>query len=151
MNVELVHIHKSFGVVHANNDISISIKSGVIQGILGENGAGKSTLMKVLSGFIQADTGDILLDGKAVRINTPSDAIKNGIGMLHQDPLDFPPMKIVDNMLIGHEGGLFPNRREVSKSLKELQAQFGFNLDPESYVDSLTVGERQQLEILRLL
>ena len=151
MNVELVHIHKSFGAVHANNDISISIKSGVIQGILGENGAGKSTLMKVLSGFIQADSGDILLDGKAVRIGTPSDAIKHGIGMLHQDPLDFPPMKIVDNMLIGHEGGLFPNRREVSKSLKELQAQFGFNLDPEAYVDGLTVGERQQLEILRLL
>lgn len=151
MNVELVHIHKSFGAVHANNDISISIKSGVIQGILGENGAGKSTLMKVLSGFIQADSGDILLDGKAVRIGTPSDAIKHGIGMLHQDPLDFPPMKIVDNMLIGHEGGVFPNRREVSKSLKELRAQFGFNLDPEAYVDSLTVGERQQLEILRLL
>lgn len=151
MNVELVHIHKSFGAIHANNDISLKIDSGVIQGILGENGAGKSTLMKVLSGFIHADSGEILLDGKPVRITSPSDAIKHGIGMLHQDPLDFPPMKIVDNMLIGHDGGLFPNKREVTSALKELQAQFGFNLDPDAYVDSLTVGERQQLEILRLL
>ncbi len=151
MNVELVHIHKTFGAVHANNDISLKIDSGIIQGILGENGAGKSTLMKVLSGFIHADSGEILLDGKAVHISSPSDAIKQGIGMLHQDPLDFPPMKIVDNMLIGHEGGLFPNKPEVTKALKELQSQFGFKLDPEAYVDSLTVGERQQLEILRLL
>ncbi|HEY4691853.1 MAG TPA: ATP-binding cassette domain-containing protein, partial [Bellilinea sp.] len=82
MNVELVHIHKTFGAVHANNDISIKIDSGVIQGILGENGAGKSTLMKVLSGFIHADSGEILLDGKPVRITSPSDAIKQGIGML---------------------------------------------------------------------
>ncbi len=151
MNVELVHIHKTFGAVHANNDISIKIDSGVIQGILGENGAGKSTLMKVLSGFIHADSGEILLDGKPVHISSPSDAIKHGIGMLHQDPLDFPPMKLVDNMLIGHDGGLFPNKGEVTKALKELQSQFGFKLDPEAYVDSLTVGERQQLEILRLL
>lgn len=151
MNVELIHIQKSFGAVHANNDITLKINSGEIQGILGENGAGKSTLMKVLSGFIQADSGEILLDGKPVKIATPSDAIKHGIGMLHQDPLDFPPMKIVDNMLIGHDGGLFPNRRVVIKALNDLQAQFGFSLDPDAYVDSLTVGERQQLEILRLL
>jgi len=151
MNVELVHIHKRFGAVHANNDISLSIKSGEIQGILGENGAGKSTLMKVLSGFIQADSGEILLDGKPVTIHTPSDAIKHGIGMLHQDPLDFPPMKIADNMLIGHDGGLFPNRKGVVQAMNDLQGQFGFNLDPDAYVDSLTVGERQQLEILRLL
>ncbi|MHB8192587.1 MAG: ABC transporter ATP-binding protein [Bellilinea sp.] len=151
MNVELVKIHKYFGAVHANNDISLSVESGEIQGILGENGAGKSTLMKILSGYIHADEGVILLDGKPVQIQSPSDAIKHGIGMLHQDPLDFPPMRIVDNMLVGHEGGLFPNKREVVKALQELQRQFDFNLDPEAYVDSLTVGERQQLEILRLL
>lgn len=151
MNVELVKIHKYFGPVHANNDISLTIQAGEIQGILGENGAGKSTLMKILSGFIQADSGEILLDGKPVLIKSPSDAIKHGIGMLHQDPLDFPPMRVVDNMLIGHEGGIFPNRRDVTKEITVLQSQFGFKLDPESYVDTLTVGERQQLEILRLL
>lgn len=151
MNVELVKIHKYFGAVHANDDISLTIQSGEIQGILGENGAGKSTLMKILSGFIQADEGEIRLDGNPVAIKSPADAIKQGIGMLHQDPLDFPPMRIVDNMLVGHEGGIFPNRREVITAMQELQQQFDFHLDPEAYVDSLTVGERQQLEILRLL
>lgn len=151
MKVELIHIHKHFGTVHANNDINLTVESGKIQGILGENGAGKSTLMKILSGYIQADSGEIRLDGKPVKINSPSDAIRLGIGMLHQDPLDFPPMRVVDNLLIGHEGGLFPNRREVVRDFNELQSQFGFSIDPYTYVDTLTVGERQQLEILRLL
>ena len=151
MNVELRHIHKHFGKVHANDDIVLDIPAGTIQGILGENGAGKSTLMKVLSGFIQADSGEILLDGKAVVIKSPADAIRVGVGMLHQDPLDFPPMHLVDNFLLGRSGSLFPDRKVVAREMNELATQFDFSLDPEAYVDSLTVGERQQLEILRLL
>jgi simple sugar transport system ATP-binding protein len=151
MNVELQHIHKSFGLVHASNDISLSIPAGVIQGILGENGAGKSTLMKILSGFIQADSGVILLDGKPVVIHTPADAIRFGVGMLHQDPLDFPPLKVLDNFILGQSGGLFPDRKAARRDFNALAEQFGFQLNPDSYVDSLTVGERQQLEILRLL
>lgn len=151
MKVELLHIHKRFGAVHANNDINLTVESGMIQGILGENGAGKSTLMKILSGFFHADEGEIRLDGKPIKIDSPSDAIKHGIGMLHQDPLDFPPMRVVDNLLIGHEGGFFPDRRVVIKAFNELQSQFGFQINPQAYVDTLTVGERQQLEILRLL
>ena len=151
MNVELRHIHKHFGKVHANDDIVLEIPAGTIQGILGENGAGKSTLMKVLSGFIQADSGEILLDGKPVVIKSPADAIKHGVGMLHQDPLDFPPMHLIDNFLLGRSGGLFPDRKAVAREMHDLAAQFDFSLDPDAYVDSLTVGERQQLEILRLL
>ena len=151
MNVELRSIHKHFGAVHANNDITMSIPAGTIQGILGENGAGKSTLMKILSGFIQADSGQILLDDKQVIIQSPADAIKHGIGMLHQDPLDFPPMSVIDNFLLGYSGRLFPNRGAVTRDFKKLAEQFGFSLSPDTYVDSLTVGERQQLEILRLL
>ena len=151
MNVELSHIDKHFGKVHANNDIVLNIPAGTIQGILGENGAGKSTLMKVLSGFIQADSGEILLDGREVLIKSPADAIQFGIGMLHQDPLDFPPMRLIDNFLLGQAGGLFPDRKAVARDIHDLAAQFDFSLDPEAYVDSLTVGERQQLEILRLL
>jgi ABC-type uncharacterized transport system ATPase subunit len=151
MNVELRHIHKRFGRVHANDDIVLSLAAGTIQGILGENGAGKSTLMKVLSGFIQADSGEILLDGKPVIIKSPADAIDCGIGMLHQDPLDFPPMRLVDNFVLGSSGGLALHRGTVAQELHDLAAQFDFSLDPEAYVDSLTVGERQQLEILRLL
>lgn len=151
MEVELRDIDKSFGSVHASNHISLKIPAGTIQGILGENGAGKSTLMKILSGFARADSGDILLDGKKVEILSPADAIAHGIGMLHQDPLDFPPLKLIDNFILGRAGGLFPRRRDVEKEFRALAAQFDFALDPAAYVDSLTVGERQQLEILRLL
>ncbi len=91
MRLELKNIHKHFGPVHANNDVSVTIESGTIHGLLGENGAGKSTLMKVLSGFIHRDAGDILLDGKSVAFKNPAEAIRAGVGMLHQDPLDFPP------------------------------------------------------------
>ena len=151
MKVELRGIHKYFGNNHANNDITLTIPSGTIQGILGENGAGKSTLMKILSGFIHADEGEIILDGSSVKISSPAEAIRHGIGMLHQDPLDFPPMRVLDNFLVGLPGGLFPNQKEATQDLNLLQKEFGFSLDPESYVDSLTVGERQQLEIMRLL
>lgn len=151
MKVELRGIHKYFGTNHANDDISLDIPSGTIQGILGENGAGKSTLMKILSGFIQADEGEILLDGKSVNIKSPADAIKHGVGMLHQDPLDFPPMRLLDNFLLGIPAGFFPNRKYATQDFGFLIKEFGFSLDPESYVDSLTVGERQQLEIIRLL
>ncbi|HPO58433.1 MAG TPA: ATP-binding cassette domain-containing protein, partial [Anaerolineaceae bacterium] len=98
MKVELRKIDKRFGKVHANQSISLEIPSGTIQGILGENGAGKSTLMKILSGFYHADFGEILLDGKPVVISSPSNAIQHGVGMLHQDPLDFPPMRVIDNL-----------------------------------------------------
>ncbi len=152
MKVELTNIHKRFGKVHANNDITLDIPAGTIQGILGENGAGKSTLMKILSGFIQADEGEIRLDGRPVKIANPADAIAQGIGMLHQDPLDFPPMRVIDNFLIGRNDiGTFPDRAKAVKALLDLEHQFDFGIDPETYVDTLTVGERQQLEILRLL
>lgn len=152
MKVELKNIHKHFGKTYANKGINLTIPSGSIQGILGENGAGKSTLMKILSGFIQADSGgEIVLDGKSVVMQSPADAIRFGVGMLHQDPLDFPPMKLIDNFLLGMSGKLFPNRKEAMQDFNLLAKEYGFKFDPENYVDSLTVGERQQLEIMRLL
>lgn len=152
MNVELKNIHKHFGKTYANKGINLKVQSGTIQGILGENGAGKSTLMKILSGFIHADSGgEIILDGKSVHIQSPADAIHVGVGMLHQDPLDFPPMRVLDNFLLGRSGGLFPNRNTVKQDFTNLAEQFDFSLDPDNYVDALTVGERQQLEIIRLL
>jgi len=151
MNVELKGINKHFGAVHANADINLRVPAGTIQGLLGENGAGKSTLMKILSGFYRADEGEILLDGRPVIIHSPAEAIKHGIGMLHQDPLDFPPMRVIDNFILGRAGSLFPGRAAAVRDFKRLAEQFGFALDPDAYVDALTVGERQQLEILRLL
>ena len=151
MNVELKDIHKTFGSVHANVGISLNIPAGTIQGILGENGAGKSTLMKILSGFFRADKGQILLDGHPVIIQSPADAIRQGIGMLHQDPLDFPPMRVIDDFILGCKGNLLMGQAGALRDFKRLAEQFSFSIDPESYVDALTVGERQQLEILRLI
>src|SRR4030066_712579 len=155
MIVETKGISKTFGhgpsAVKANVDINISIPAGVIQGILGENGAGKSTLMKILSGFIQADGGEIILDGLVATIQSPIDAIRYGIGMLHQDPLDFPPMRVIDNFILGDSGGIIPDLRNITTELLDMEKRFGFSIAPESYVDSLTVGERQQLEIMRLI
>jgi len=151
MEIKLNQICKNFGKLQANQDISLTIPGGTIQGILGENGAGKSTLMKILSGYIQADRGEISLDGKSIRIHSPADAIQHGIGMLHQDPLDFPPMRLIDNFLLGQPGRLFPDWKSVVGEFKRLCDQFDFSLQYDTYVDMLTVGERQQLEILRLL
>jgi len=151
MNVELKDIHKTFGAVRANVGINLAIPAGTIQGILGENGAGKSTLMKILSGFIRADRGEIILDGHPVVIRSPADAIRHGVGMLHQDPLDIPPLRVIDNFILGREGGLLPGEKEAGRDFERLAEQFSFSLDREAYVDSLTVGERQQLEILRLI
>jgi len=108
VHVELRGITKNFGSLRANDGITLSIPSGTIQGILGENGAGKSTLMKILSGFYKPDGGSILLDGQVTRITSPADAIKQGIGMLHQDPLDFPPLKVIDDFILGGKAGFFP-------------------------------------------
>ena len=151
MHLELKNIHKHFGSLHANDGISITVESGTIHGLLGENGAGKSTLMKVLSGFIHRDAGEILLDGRAVAFRSPAEAIRAGVGMLHQDPLDFPPLRVLDNFLLGREDGFMQNRSQGLADLRKFSAQFGFNIDPNSLVSALTVGERQQLEIMRLL
>lgn len=151
MTIELRGISKRFGDVLANDAISLTVPPATIQGLLGENGAGKSTLMKVFSGFIQPDSGQILFDGKPIHIASPADAIRLGIGMLHQDPLDFPPFRVIDDFLLGRPGGLIPDRKKALREFGELAARFDFNLSPETRVSTLTVGERQQLEILRLL
>jgi ABC-type uncharacterized transport system ATPase subunit len=151
MKVELHNICKRFGSVQANDNISLTVEAGSIHGLLGENGAGKSTLVKILSGFITRDRGNLLLDGEEVSIKNPADAIQRGIGMLHQDPLDFPPLSVLDNFLVGKPGGLFTNRRQVIKEFRQLASEFNFALDINQRVGELTVGERQQVEILRLL
>jgi general nucleoside transport system ATP-binding protein len=151
MRVQLDNICKRFGRVQANDRVSLTVAAGSIHGLLGENGAGKSTLVKILSGFISRDRGGLQLDGREVEIKTPADAIALGIGMLHQDPLDFPPLSVLDNFMVGKSGGLFIDRRRVMREFRQLAAQFNFALDLRQKLGDLTVGERQQVEILRLL
>ena len=149
MSLVLSDIHKRYGAVRANDGVTIEMAPGELHGLLGENGAGKSTLMKVLSGFIESDSGDVVLDGKALDLASPKDAIVAGIGMLHQDPLVFHPFTVLDNFLVGTEGRL--DREEGARRLAEASARYGFGFDPAALAGNLTVGERQQLEIARLL
>lgn len=151
MSLELREIHKHFGPVRANDGITLTVEAGTLHGLLGENGAGKSTLMKVLSGFHSADSGEIVLDGKRIELASPDDAIAAGIGMLHQDPLVFLPFTVIDNFVLGSPGSWLLDRRQATDELAGLCERYGFNFDPDIPARLLTVGERQQLEIIRLL
>jgi ABC-type uncharacterized transport system ATPase subunit len=151
MSLELRDIHKHFGAVRANDGISLTVAAGSLHGLLGENGAGKSTLMKVLSGYYTADSGEIVLDGHRVHLGSPDDAIAAGIGMLHQDPLVFLPFSVLDNFLLGSPGVLRLDRKRTRSEIIELRDRFGFTFDVDAPARTLTVGERQQVEITRLL
>lgn len=149
MSVELRGIHKRFGSIHANDGVDLVIEPGTIEGLLGENGAGKSTLMKILSGYLEPDAGEIVVDGESRRFDSPHGALSCGIGMLHQDPLVFLPFTVTDNFLLGRGGRL--DRSAGRRTLAELASRYGFSFDPDAPARTLSVGERQQLEILRLL
>lgn len=151
MALELRDIHKHFGTLRANDGISLTVEAGTLHGLLGENGAGKSTLMKVLSGYHSADSGSISLDGRQLKLASPDDAIAAGIGMLHQDPLVFLPFTVLDNFLLGSPGGTRLDRRAGAGELARVSEQFGFRFQPDALARTLSVGERQQLEIVRLL
>lgn len=151
MKIELKEIYKLYGPVKANNGISLCVEPGTIHGILGENGAGKSTLMKILAGFCRKTDGMICLGGREVEYGTPARAAQLGIGMLYQDPLDFPSLTVLDNFVLGLHRGPDCSRSDLRDNLLNLAKSIGFSLDPHQLLKTLTVGERQQLEILRLL
>ncbi|GAB4468277.1 MAG: hypothetical protein Kow00124_02340 [Anaerolineae bacterium] len=151
MRVELRNIHKYFGDVRANEGINLTFEPGRIYGLLGENGAGKSTLMKILSGYQPPTMGEIVLDGEPVVFSSPSDALQRGIGMLYQEPKDFPPLRAVENHLLAYDDRLPLALREGCSQLSEIGERFGFENEPMAYLDTLTLGERQQIELLRQL
>lgn len=151
MEIELRKIHKFYGPVHANRGIDLHVRSGTIHGVLGENGAGKSTLMKILAGATPRSSGEILLDGRAVAFAHPAEAFRAGIGMLYQDPLDFPPLTVLENFMVGQPAHPRKSPKAWASLLDSLCRDFGFYLDPEAPLESLTLGERQQLELVRLL
>jgi ABC-type uncharacterized transport system ATPase subunit len=151
MRITLRDIHKHYGRLRANNGIHMEIAEGSVHGILGENGAGKSTLMKILAGYARKTSGTILLNDRPVEFKGPSQATGLGIGMLYQDPLDFPPMTVLENFIMGRSRGFSGKEALYRRELGELAAAFGFDLEPDRPLRILTVGERQQLELLRLL
>jgi general nucleoside transport system ATP-binding protein len=151
MSLRLRGITKTYGALRANDGVDLDVAGGELHGVLGENGAGKSTLMKVLSGFVRADAGEVELDGKRLDLASPRDAIAAGIGMLHQDPLVFGPFTVLDNFLLASPGAARLDRTAGRAQLAAAAQRYGFTFDPDAVARTLSVGERQQLEIARLL
>jgi len=151
MRVDLKDIRKYFGPVRANDGITLTLEEGRIYGLLGENGAGKSTLMKILSGYQPQDSGDISIDGQVVDFDSPASALAGGVGMLYQDPHDLPPFRVIDNYLLGRDKRVRLDYADAERELKETMGRYGFILDLNARVDTLSLGERQQLELVRLL
>ena len=151
--LELKNINKSFGHVHANKNINLTINKGTIHGIIGENGAGKSTLMSIVYGLYQADSGKILVNEKEIKLRSPRDSIENGIGMVHQHFMLVENFTVLENIILGFEGELvFGKNLDKAKSdLKKLCESYKLNIDLDSVISDLSVGIRQRIEILKSL
>jgi simple sugar transport system ATP-binding protein len=151
--IELIGIDKSFGPVHANANVNLTVERGIIHGIVGENGAGKSTLMSILYGFYEADAGEIRVNGKPVRIRSSREAISHGIGMVFQHFMLVQPLSVLENVMLGAEGGplLAEGASAIRKRLGELGREYGLEVDPDAIVGELSVGLQQRVEILKAL
>jgi general nucleoside transport system ATP-binding protein len=152
--LEMRGITKRYPGVVANNGIDLDVRPGEIHALLGENGAGKSTLMNILYGLAVPDEGQILLDGEPIKIAGPTDAIDRGISMVHQHFMLVPVLSVAENIVLGEEtmGRVgFLDRGEARRRIAELAQRFGFNIDPDAKVQTLSVGQQQRVEILKAL
>jgi simple sugar transport system ATP-binding protein len=146
-------ITKRFPGVLANDHIDFKLAKGQIHCMLGENGAGKTTLMNIIYGLYQPDSGEILVNGQPVTIHSSSDAIRLGIGMVHQHFMLIPELTVTENIILGHEVsvGPFLNRSKAAGQISELSERFGLPVDPAARVGDLPVGTRQRVEIIKAL
>ncbi len=153
MRLQLSHISKSFGPVVANDDISLSLSQGEVLALLGENGAGKTTLMNILFGHYVADAGTIEIDGKPLAPGVPQEALRAGVGMVHQHFTLADNLSVLDNITLGTEPlfQLWRNKRKAKKKLAALADRFGLKVAPDAMVADLSVGEKQRVEILKAL
>jgi ABC-type uncharacterized transport system ATPase subunit len=147
--IELVAITKSFPGVLANDHVSFSIKPGEIHALLGENGAGKSTLVKMIYGIMQPDEGEIRWEGEAIKVANPKAARKLGVGMVFQHFSLFEAMTVLENIALGMDAKISQNLLEAK--IREVMDIYGLKLDPHRIVSTLSVGERQRIEIVRAL
>lgn len=144
-------IVKRFGDVVANDGIELEVRGGEIHALLGENGAGKSTLMNMLSGIYAPDGGSVHINGKPVRFASPQESIAAGIGMIHQHFKLVEVLSAQDNIIGGQKGGFFLNRKAIRRDILALMARYGLEIDPDRLVAEMSVGEKQTLEILKVL
>ncbi len=152
--VSMRGIVKRFPGVTANAGVDFDLQRGEVHALLGENGAGKSTLMNVLFGLHEADEGEIWLKGQRVAFRSAADAIRHGLGMVHQHFMLVKPFTVAENIVLGQPSGrppLLEDRRAVEKRLTALSQQYGLAIDPSAEVWTLSVGEQQRVEILKAL
>ncbi len=147
--LELRHVTRRFGPLVANDDVALVVQPGEIHAVLGENGAGKSTLMKVIYGALRPDEGELLWDGRAVSPKSPHDARALGIAMVYQHFSLFETLTVAENVWLGLSGG--KGLAEVAAGVRAKAAEYGLELEPERHVHTLSVGERQRVEIVRAL
>jgi len=153
MSLEIKGITKKFGDLVANDSINLKVNNSQILAILGENGAGKSTLMNIVYGLLSADSGEILIDGKKVEINSPADALMVGIGMVHQHFMLVPVFTVAENIVLGHEQsqrGVI-TLTDAKTKIKKICDEFKFEIDPDAIIENLPVGVQQRVEIIRAL
>jgi simple sugar transport system ATP-binding protein len=170
VELELRGITKRYGLLAANDGISLSVAPGQVHALLGENGAGKTTLMNVLYGLTQPDEGEILIDGKPAKFGSPRDAIAAGIGMVHQHFMLVPVFTVAENVTLGIESADFPrgglegasprgmrsragllDRRKTRRDVANLSHQYGLDVNPDAMVEDLPVGLQQRVEIVKAL
>jgi simple sugar transport system ATP-binding protein len=154
MELELRGITKRFPGVLANDDVSLTARSGKVLALIGENGAGKSTLMNVLSGLYQPDAGEIVIDGSVQKFVDPGDAIKAGIGMVHQHFMLVPVFSVYENVVLGVEPVVGPgvmDRKKARTEVREISQRYGLAVDPDALVEDLPVGIQQRVEIIKVL
>jgi len=151
--IEMREITKKFGDFVANDKINLQLRKGEIHALLGENGAGKSTLMNMLAGLLEPTSGDIVVNGKTVNLDSPSKAASLGIGMVHQHFMLVEAFTVAENIILGSETtkhGIL-DLKKASQDILDLSKKYGLAVDPNAKVEDISVGAQQRVEILKTL
>ena len=151
--LEMHNIVKQFGDFRANDEINLQVRRGQIHALLGENGAGKSTLMNQLSGLLQPTSGDILINGQKITVDSPAKAAELGIGMVHQHFMLMDAFTVTENIILGSEpvNGMKLDIKKASRYIKKLSEQYRLDVNPDALAGDISVGMQQRVEILKTL